>query len=66
MSASNSRNASCVTGDDFDWRLHVGFLSHDNVPHFWNAKQGCWASTIESSPTEIAKAETPEPTGEAS
>ena len=26
MSASNSRDLTCHTGDDFDWRLHVGLI----------------------------------------
>jgi hypothetical protein len=32
MSASNSRYLTCHTGDDFDWRFHVGLIGHDNIP----------------------------------
>ena len=32
MSASNSRDLTCHTGDDFDWRFHVGLIGHDNIP----------------------------------
>ena len=49
MSASNSRYLTCHTGDDFDWRFHVGLVGHDNIPRFWNPEEQCWRPIVASS-----------------
>lgn len=65
MSASNSRYLTCHTGDDFDWRFHVGLVGHDNIPWFWNPEEECWRPVAASRPDATSRSEGP-PTGEVS
>jgi hypothetical protein len=59
MSASNSRYLTGHTGDDFDWRFHVGLIGHDNIPRFWNPEEQCWRPIVASMPDADSAAETP-------
>jgi hypothetical protein len=53
------------TGDsrDLDWRLHVGFLGHGNIPHIWSAEKQCWLPVAESM-TDQASAKPVAPDGQ--
>ena len=47
MRICDSRDLVQSAWDNLDWRLHVGFLGHGNIPHIWNAEKECWLPVTE-------------------
>lgn len=40
--AAVGQKSAALTGEGFDWRFHVGILTKDNIPCFWNPAKECW------------------------